>query len=429
MSPWGVVCELLLDRTVVLRPHLDGESILDITRRLALWQFIYYLRVPDGGSSYQTVGSFITRLRRRLRVGDDKELRIPPPEADSLDAVAVMTIHGSKGLEFEAVHLVDIDARHFSAFGESDLVPNSLLKTIAPKTNFEEETEASNKLYVALSRAKKHLVLYESRERYDAECAGAVSQAAHLLETVRGVAVLPKVPSPPKSGQPAALPSHYDFSAFLSYRVCPRRYYYDFVKGLNPSAGLHPAALVEGAVMRELFVPYGGPVGQTTGEVDQALASLGPAFRGSLPSLRDYAEQLLSEGQAWLGVPRAAMAKPFEVVCAGLPLRVSPHRITKAGSAVTIEFVRTRPAGKLSRQFKGLRWVLKYLSESYRQYSFLGNIHVLSTGETESVSPYGRLPANFNLVGVAQGLQAGDFEAKPNAWECPKCRHFTHCPA
>ncbi len=101
-SPWEVACSLLLDRTTILRHYLSGNTILDITRRLALWQFIYYLRVPDGGNSYQTVGSFITRLRRRLRVGDDRELRIPPPEADALDAVAVMTIHGSKGLEFEA---------------------------------------------------------------------------------------------------------------------------------------------------------------------------------------------------------------------------------------------------------------------------------------------------------------------------------------
>ncbi|MBS0466238.1 MAG: DNA helicase UvrD, partial [Proteobacteria bacterium] len=172
-SPWEVACQLLLDRTDILRTHLAGNSILDITRRIALWQFIYYLRVPDGGRANQTVGSFITRLSRRLRIGDDRELRIPPPEADSLDAVAVMTIHGSKGLEFEAVHLVDIDARHFRMGTDSDLVPQSLLQSIAPIENFEEQSEASNKLYVALSRAREHLVLYETKAMYNAECVAA----------------------------------------------------------------------------------------------------------------------------------------------------------------------------------------------------------------------------------------------------------------
>ncbi len=54
---------------------------------------------------------------------------------------------------------------------------------------------------------------------------------------------------------------------------------------------------------------------------------------------------------------------------------------------------------------------------------------VWNTGAEESVTPYGRLPDDFFLVPLAQALMAGNFEAKPNPWECPKCRHFLHCPA
>lgn len=428
-SPWEVACELLLERTHILRSYLDGEDILDITRRIALWQFIYYLRVPDGGNSYQTVGSFITRLRRRLRIGDDKELRMPPPEADSLDAVAVMTIHSSKGLEFEAVHLVDIDARHFAASADSELIPRALLKSITPKGNFEEETEASNKLYVALSRAKKHLHLYETRERHDATCVDAVSMAAHLFDTVRGRAELPASPKPKSSGPTVAPPASYDLTGFLSYRMCPRRYYYDFIKELGPSAGLHPAALVEGAVMRELFTAYGEELVERPSEVDRVLASLGPDFKDALPHLKAYAAQMLTAGQSWIGGTRAVMATPFDITCAGLPLHVRPHRITQSGAAFTIEFARARPSGKLTRQHKVLRWVLKYLTEKYPSYSFRGSIFVLSTGVAESVVPYGKLPDDFFLVRIAKQLIAGNFDAQPNPWECPKCRHFMHCPA
>lgn len=73
-SPWDVVCTLLLDRTRILDPHLLGSGILDVTRRIALWQLIYFLRVPDGNHAYQTVGSFISRLRRRLPVDSLKSL-------------------------------------------------------------------------------------------------------------------------------------------------------------------------------------------------------------------------------------------------------------------------------------------------------------------------------------------------------------------
>lgn len=428
-SPWEVACQLLLDRTGILRAHLAGSGILEITRRIALWQFIYYLRVPDGGRAYQTVGSFITRLRRRLRVGDDRELRIPPPEADSLDAVAVMTIHGSKGLEFEAVHLVDIDARHFRMGADSDLVPQSLLQSIASVQNFEEQSEASNKLYVALSRAREHLVLYETKAMYNAECVAAITGAAHLLERVQGKATVPKALAPSFVSSSVLAPAVYELTGFLSYRMCPRRYYYDFIKELSPAAGLHPAALIEGAVMRELFAPYGEEPGAPPLEVEKVLASLGPAFKESVPHLRAYADQLLTFGRSWLGAQRAMMAKPFDVKCAGIPLHVSPHRITKSGSVVKIEFVRAKPSGKLSRQHKTLKWVLKYLAEAYPNYSFQGSIFVLSTGTEESVSPYGRLPADFFLVPIAQALMAGNFEARLNPWECPKCRHFLHCPA
>lgn len=429
-SPWDIVCTILLDRTDILGPHLEGVGILDITRRIALWQVIYFLRVPDGGHAYQTVGSFISRLRRRLRIGDDRELRMPPPEADGIDAVAVMTIHGSKGLEFEAVHLVDIDAKHFRMGVDPDLVPESLLQSLQhpENENLEEETEASNKLYVALSRAREHLVLYESQGAYKAQCVGAISGAAHLLEPVDGVAAAAK-PTAAAAGAGGSPVELCDFADFLTYRVCPRRYYYDVVKGLSPSAGLHPAAAIEGAVMRELFVPHGEDPSTKADDVDKVLASLGHAFKDSVPHLRAYADSLLAEGRRWLGTHRAAMATPFQVTCAGLPLEVRAHRILKNNNVYTIEFVRTKPPGMLRRQSSTVRWMLKHLAQANPKYSFMGSIHVLSTGEPESLWPDGRSFNNKFATVAAEGLLHGNFEARPNQWECPKCRHFLHCPA
>jgi len=181
--------------------------------------------------------------------------------------------------------------------------------------------------------------------------------------------------------------------------------------------------------MRELFAPYGEDPGTKPKEVEPVLASLEREYRAARSFLREYAHQLLAAGQKWLGAPRAAMAKPVAVNCGGLHLRVSPHRIDSDGSVVTLHFVRTRPSGVAKRQFRVLRWMLKYLAESHPKYSFLGNITVLSTDRSESVSPYGRLPEDFFLVPIANALAAGDFQARPNRWDCPKCRHFLYCPA
>lgn len=51
------------------------------------------------------VTRLLERVRRLLRLGDDKDLRQLPASAQSIDAVRLMTMHGAKGLEFKVVHL------------------------------------------------------------------------------------------------------------------------------------------------------------------------------------------------------------------------------------------------------------------------------------------------------------------------------------
>jgi hypothetical protein len=340
-----------------------------------------------------------------------------------------MTIHGSKGLEFEAVHLVDIDEKHFRITNDPDLVPESLLQSLRYRENFEEDTEASNKLYVALSRAREHLVLYEKQGGPKARCVDAVTHARHLFEPIDGVATAFKPSQPSATNSSGLQTDACDFPGFLTYMVCPRRYYYDVIKNLKPAAGLHPAALIEGAVMRELFVPHGANPSAPANDVDVVLASLGSAFKDSLPHLRSYADNLLAAGRALLRAQRAPMAKPFQVVCGGLPINVMAHRISSSGNSYTISFVRTKPAGLLARQRSAIQWMLKHLAAAHPSYSVSGRLHVLSTGEVEYLRPDSRTYNSKFPTLAAAGLLAGNFEARTNQYECPKCRHFLHCPA
>ncbi len=441
-SPWDVICELLLERTGLLQPYLIGNGIVDITRRLAIWQFIFFLRVPDGAQPYQTVGSFITRLRRRLRVNDDRELRVPPPEADSLDAVAVMTIHQSKGLEFEAVHLVDIDASHFGVGTDSPLVPEALLESISEDSDFEGRTESSNKLYVALSRARKHLILYENTQsRWNSKREPAVAAAAHLFDTRNGVVPELSVSPLPSSTLPNCLTTAksptektpitaIELEKFISYVVCPRRYYYDYERGLTPSSGLPNSVLVESAVMEDLFAPKGTTeidLQKSPDALERLFVSIAESDSSTLPHLRAYAAKLLANGRQWLGADRAALLGTVDVDCAELPVRLTPHHIFKSGSIITFQFFRARPFGKGTRQEKVLRWTLKQLAEMHPGKSLVFEVCILSTGATQSIAPYKRVPDM--LLQKASNLLARDFSQQEGAWDCAKCRHFVYCPA
>ena len=74
---------------------------------------------------------------------------------DTEEGIRLMTFHSSKGLEFDIVHLVDVN---------EGIVPYS--KAVTPE-DLEEERRA---FYVALTRARKEFHIYFTEQRYSKHC-------------------------------------------------------------------------------------------------------------------------------------------------------------------------------------------------------------------------------------------------------------------
>ena len=68
------------------------------------------------------------------------------------NAVSLMTLHGSKGLEYRNVIIAEVN---------EDIIP---YKTAAPENNIEEERRL---LYVGMTRAKERLHLFFAKNRYN----------------------------------------------------------------------------------------------------------------------------------------------------------------------------------------------------------------------------------------------------------------------
>jgi ATP-dependent helicase/nuclease subunit A len=101
-------------------------------------------------------------------------------QAETSDAVRLMTIHRAKGLEFPVVILPDLDRQfpinsqgrmtfHKSAgvglaisFGDNENAPSSLWEFIKEQDRKEELSELKRVLYVALTRAKQQLIMVGS---------------------------------------------------------------------------------------------------------------------------------------------------------------------------------------------------------------------------------------------------------------------------
>jgi|GEM_PF-3572254 len=189
--------------------------------------------------------------------------------------VRVLTIHGAKGLEFEVVCLVDLDAPRSRSnvplallgeegFGlvwreEGERQPSPAYQRLAQERDREEQAEEERLLYVALTRAKERLVIAGQlgKEGFVKRlCAAAgVEEPNEGRPQVEGrlasATYLSAVPQPPR--RPPASPNEatdgeptppaaprFIASRALSFtqleraRSCPLRFFVEAAIGLEP---------------------------------------------------------------------------------------------------------------------------------------------------------------------------------------------------
>lgn len=110
------------------------ENLLELVSKASEWQQMV---------AHPTLTAFLEELSLNGK---------PETEGEATDHIKLMTIHNSKGLEFECVFLVGM---------EEDLFPH-----LNAKDSFEEVEEERRLCYVGMTRAKKYLYLSASRFRF-----------------------------------------------------------------------------------------------------------------------------------------------------------------------------------------------------------------------------------------------------------------------
>jgi len=176
-----VVCEKLLalihhgikrakfeKPTIVLYDFLEQSGYLaylteqeevgnrSIVRQIhQLKQFMDFVRNYETAIPEATVQSFVRHFNQILESGHDGQLQ---QLAETPDSVNVMTIHGSKGLEFSHVFVVNMVEDRFPTRRRGDAleVPAELIKEVLPEGDYHLQEER-RLLYVAMTRAKRHL--------------------------------------------------------------------------------------------------------------------------------------------------------------------------------------------------------------------------------------------------------------------------------
>ena len=160
VGPWILLARYLFERSEYLRPLLSDHSVAAGQRRLALHQLLQFAhehpRTTDGDSRDPKL-ALLRRIRRLEIYGDEKQLRQVPSWVGAMDAVRLLTVHASKGLEFRAVYLPTLGRGIFPARRQAQPCPppTGMLPSDADYSDEEEECL----FFVALSRARDVLCL------------------------------------------------------------------------------------------------------------------------------------------------------------------------------------------------------------------------------------------------------------------------------
>lgn len=142
----------------------DGERTLARLQQFALWAMRYG---KDG-----TLDSFLAELTRILNE-EPEDLELPPVH-EAKEAVTLLTVHKSKGLEFPVVILADLSRKELSAptppahlfswrhhmYGlRAGKISDVNLAFLEEEQKKHSQCEETRILYVALTRAKEKLIL------------------------------------------------------------------------------------------------------------------------------------------------------------------------------------------------------------------------------------------------------------------------------
>ena len=112
-SAWEFLSTYLLDRSGLVREMARRETVADRMRAVAVWQFLNFVRERSPIGSGLPIQRTLDRVRHLVLFAEERDLRQVPPGALHMDAVRLMTVHGSKGLEFEAVHIPGLTVASF----------------------------------------------------------------------------------------------------------------------------------------------------------------------------------------------------------------------------------------------------------------------------------------------------------------------------
>jgi DNA helicase-2/ATP-dependent DNA helicase PcrA len=450
-SPWDVLSKYLLDRTDLARQLSFGDKPSERMRALAIWQLLNFVREQSPTSRHLPIRRTLDRVRQLVLLAEERDLRQVPAAALDLDAVKLMTVHGSKGLEFEAVHVPGCTVKSFpvSFHGQRCPPPVGLIEgaeglsvTEQAKRSHEQEEECL--FFVALSRAKTHLHLHLAKRQRD----GKNRSPSEFLNWI-GSGLTVSVDSPPLL-PPAKEPEDIDHiavvrpadafvsdSRLMSYNKCPRRYFYTSLLGLGGARKATAFSRTHDCIyelirwMTKAWPATIPSLKQMEDAFEEIWKAHGPANEGFAEDYRKLASRLVAALHKSAEGRLFRKAESLALDLANGRVVVEPSEIAELPDG-TVVLRKVHTGSKRSDEFDRLEYTLYHLAgcAAFGETTKVEAIHLtdgtITPFELSHAKIKNRAQTSDELL---TQINKGYFPPSPDDVRCPRCPHFFICAA
>ncbi len=438
VSAWSMLTAWLFERSEYLQSRLTADDTTSKQQLIAIYHLLKVCSEQDRSGDHSR-RRFLERIRRIEALNQDGVYRAVASEASDIDAVRVMTIHGSKGLEFRAVHLPALATGYTPSSwkGVRCPPPPTLSKLAMKKEGHAAEEECL--FFVGASRARDHLSITRA-ERYTANRA---SSGSGFLNAVAGMAQESRYEG---SGKSFALPVLYhpqppreqytqrDLDVFLR---CPARYRYQVVDALIGGGDRGPYLRFHRCVYQvidwmRLERDHGRAV-----SAEAALARLievwdeqGPTKHAYEPMYRREAETMVTR------MAGLVVSEPDQIVDEAWTLRLGdrevalvPDRVVVTPEGVRVQRIRTGRESD-SEQKKPVYGLLRRGAELQYPGSNI-SVETLypATGNVVPVSAKKAAAQLREYEDAVKSIERGEFGPTPDRQKCPTCPFYFACGA